>query len=70
MTNWQLTATTVICDACGQEVTIIVYKNGQAKCTGAIRPVKGKKLACECSADACAQVSAYKAKLAEEERID
>jgi len=34
MVNWQLTATTIYCDAVDEEVTIIVYKDGSVKCTG------------------------------------
>ena len=32
--NWQLTATTLYCDAVHDEVTLLVYKDGSAKCTG------------------------------------
>ena len=64
MSNWQLTATTVFCDTTGGEVTIIVYKNGQSKCTGVAAASKTKKAtALSCSAENCKQVSAYKAKL-------
>jgi hypothetical protein len=34
MVNWQVTATTVFCDAVDDEVTIIVYKDWSVKCTG------------------------------------
>ena len=34
MTNWTMTATTIYCDAIGDEVTLIVYKDGRSKCTG------------------------------------
>ena len=34
MVNWQVTATTIYCDAVGDEVTLIVYKDGAVKCTG------------------------------------
>ncbi len=34
MVNWQLTATTIYCDAVQDEVTIFVYKDGSLGCTG------------------------------------
>jgi len=70
MSNWQLTATTIFCDTCSGEVTIMVYKDGQVKCTGVSRlPGKSKKTAPpSCSADKCKQVADYKAKLDVEER--
>jgi len=32
--NWQITATTVYCDSVDDEVTLIVFKDGTARCTG------------------------------------
>ena len=34
MVNWQVTATTIYCDAVDDEVTLLVYKDQTAKCTG------------------------------------
>ena len=34
MVNWQVTATTIYCDAVDDEVTLMVYKDGSSKCTG------------------------------------
>lgn len=34
MVNWQITATTIDCDAVDDETTILVYKDGSVKCTG------------------------------------
>lgn len=34
MANWQITATTVYCSAVDDEVTLIVLKDGTARCTG------------------------------------
>ena len=34
MVDWQVTATTIYCDAVDDEVTLLVYKDGSAKCTG------------------------------------
>lgn len=32
--NWQVTATTIFCDAVDDDVTIMVYKDWTTKCTG------------------------------------
>ena len=32
--GWQLTATTIYCDAVDDEVTIMLYKDGTVNCTG------------------------------------
>jgi hypothetical protein len=34
MVDWQVTATTIYCDAVDDEVTIIVYKDWSTRCTG------------------------------------
>ena len=34
MVDWQLTATTIYCDAVDDEITVLVYKDGSVKCTG------------------------------------
>ncbi len=34
MVNWQITAATIYCDAVDDEVTLLVYKDRTAKCTG------------------------------------
>ena len=34
MVDWKVTATTIHCDAVGDEVTILVYKDGSVKCIG------------------------------------
>ena len=34
MVDWQVTATTIYCDAVDDDVTLLVYKDGSAKCTG------------------------------------
>ena len=70
MPDWQLTATTILCDTCGAEVTIIVYKDRTVKCTGTSIP-SGKDKRAEapaCSAEKCARVNEYKAKLDAEEQ--
>ena len=34
MVDWQVTATTIYCDAVDDEVTVLVYKDWSLKCTG------------------------------------
>ncbi|MDD2251472.1 MAG: hypothetical protein WCS74_01465 [Dehalococcoidales bacterium] len=34
MVDWQITATTIYCDAVRDEVTIFVYRDGSLGCTG------------------------------------
>lgn len=34
MVDWQVTATTIYCDAVDDDVTIMVYKDWTTKCTG------------------------------------
>ena len=81
MVNWQVTATTIYCDAVDDEVTLMVYKDGSAKCVGYERysePDKetaglmekkskglGRKL--ECEGSECWRVIQYRDKLFAEE---
>lgn len=37
MPDWQVTAITIYCDAVDDDVTIMVYKDWSAKCTGYIK---------------------------------
>jgi len=42
--DWEITATTVYCDAAGDEVTLMVYADGACKCTGSRKnTASGKK---------------------------
>ena len=34
MVNWQITATTIYCDAVDDEVTLLVYTDRSVRCTG------------------------------------
>jgi hypothetical protein len=34
MVDWKVTATTIYCEAVGDEVTLLVYKDGSVKCIG------------------------------------
>ena len=79
MVNWQLTAITICCDAVDDEVTLLVYKDGTAKCTGyrkygksskeMLEKRQGKQLKqqLKCEGPECYRVSQYKDKLFAEE---
>ena len=79
MVNWQLTAITIYCDAVDDEVTIMVYKDGSAKCTGyrkygesskeILAKRKGKQLKrqLKCDGPECYRVTQYKDRLFTEE---
>ncbi|MBN1177451.1 MAG: hypothetical protein JXA51_07220 [Dehalococcoidales bacterium] len=73
MVDWEITATTIYCDAVDDEVTLMVQADGTSRCTGRDKYIKpsrevsremntrgkklGRKLACE--GDACQRVTAY-----------
>ena len=77
MVDWEITATTIYCEAVDDEVTVLVSRDGTAKCTGrqkygrsdkettmAVKKKSqqlGKPLACE--GDACARVMQHKDEL-------
>jgi len=81
MVNWQVTTTTIYCDAVDDDVTVMVYKDGSVKCTGykkyrepskeTVSLVKEKsrqlnrKL--ECEGLQCSRVIQYRDKLFAEE---
>jgi len=82
MVDWQVTATTIYCDAVDDDVTILVYKDRSAKCTGYRKYVenitretakklknKGKKLGKElkCEGPLDYRVTDYRDKLFTEE---
>ena len=74
MVDWEITATTIFCEAVDDEVTLIVTHDGNVKCTGQQKYTKpgnetartmkkksqqpGKKLACE--GVECARVTQYR----------
>jgi hypothetical protein len=75
MTDWKLTVTTIFCEEMHDEVTIMVYKDGRARCTGydvfsknvsKSSKRKGKEKF-ECSGPVCLRVAAYKDKIFSEE---
>jgi hypothetical protein len=77
MVDWQITATTIYCDAVEDEVTFIAGKDGDIKCTGyntyfspdkeAARTIKQKssrfKKTIKCEGLECHRVAEYKNKL-------
>ncbi len=81
MVDWQITATTIYCDAVSDEVTVMVFPDWSVKCTGYNKyrqPNKetrklvdrkskqsGRKL--ECEGLECPKVTQYKDKLVAEE---
>ena len=80
MVDWQVTATTIYCEAVDDEVTILVYKDWSAKCTGyekysgdtsdAIELVKkGRRLKrqLKCEGPECGRLIQYREKLQAEE---
>ena len=83
MVDWQVTVTTVYCDAVDDDVTIMVYKDWSTSCTGykkygesvskdtsKMLKKKGKKLGRElkCKGPECSRVTAYRDKLFAEEK--
>ena len=81
MVNWQVTATTIYCDAVDDEVTLMVNKDWSTKCTGyqkygepskeilniLKRKSKQLKRQLECTGPECSRVIQYKEKLISEE---
>ena len=82
MVNWQVTATTIYCDAVDGDITIMVYKDGSIRCVGYKKYVesitketakelkkRAKKLGRElrCEGPECSRVIAYRDKVFAEE---
>ena len=80
MVDWQITATTIYCDAVNDEVTIMVYKDWSVKCTafnkytdsheGSLQPVNkstDKRRTIECQGINCERVTGYVNNLKAEE---
>lgn len=82
MVNWNITATTIFCEAVGDEVTIFVYKDGTSRCAAERRYNKiGKEKALsvkvmsskpkrrnKCDGENCSRVKQYRDLLSEEEK--
>ncbi|MFA5309766.1 MAG: hypothetical protein WC370_09840 [Dehalococcoidales bacterium] len=74
MVDWEITATTILCEAVGDEVTLIVSRDGTIKCSGQQKYTKdnkeaakilkkksrklGRKLGCE--GTGCASATGYR----------
>jgi hypothetical protein len=71
MTDWEITATTVYCDAVDGEVTLIIYRDGTSRCTwhqkysgnnkglaGKKKPRQDKRTGCQGAA--CPRVTQYR----------
>ncbi len=79
--NWQVTATTIYCNAVDDEVTIMIYQDWSAKCTGydkynkrsketaGVLKKKSRQLQrkLECNGLECTPVLQYKERLLAEE---
>ncbi len=82
MTDWQVTATTIFCDAVVDEVTIIVKNDWSVKCTGLLKYTNNRhagvelvkrslelKRVLECKGIDCSRISDYINKLKAEEDV-
>jgi hypothetical protein len=80
MIDWQITATTILCDAVADQVTILVDADWSVKCTGFEKYTKSRqdtlvlvkrslemKRGLECRGLQCSFISEYKQKLMTEE---
>jgi len=83
VTDWQVTATTIYCDAVDDDVTIMVHKDGSTRCTGYKKYVenpdketaqmlkkKGKRLGrnLKCEGPQDSRVTSYRDKLTAQEK--
>jgi hypothetical protein len=81
MVNWKITAATIYCEDVDDEVTLLVYKDGTARCTAigkygkpdketakAVK-AKGKSLKRQitCKGGGCSRVSQYRDRIFAEE---
>ncbi len=81
MADWQITTTTIYCDAIDDEATLLVYADGTLKCTGYTKYFKpdreagkllkqrGKSLnrVLECGGLECHRLTGYRDKLITED---
>ncbi len=80
MTDWQVTAATIHCDAVDEDVTIIVYPDWSTKCTGLVKYKTSREAklnlvkrslalrrALDCQEADCARIPEYVEKLKSEE---
>jgi len=82
MVNWQVTATTIHCEAVDDEVTLMVYKDWSAKCTGfqkytesrdeqinLVRKSLKLRRPLECEGNQCTRLVEYRQQLQDEEAM-
>lgn len=80
MVDWQITATTFVCNAIAEEVTILVYPDWKVRCTGLEKYKKNRdaelellkrslklRKTLECKGLDCPSIIEYKLKLQDEE---
>ena len=81
--DWQITATTIKCEAVGDEITIMVYSDGTARCASYAKygvtdkktlaniEKRAKKLgiASTCEGPQCRRVINYRDKIFSEEKV-
>jgi hypothetical protein len=81
MVGWQVTAKTIYCDAVDDEVTLLIYKDLTARCTGCKKysepdditrkmvkqKIKQLKRPIKCGGEDCIRVMEYKEKILTEE---
>ncbi len=65
--NWRVTATTVICEVSGDEVTVMVHGDGTIKCTGQ-KGNRGRQQKPDCPGPECPQNVRYRDKLFHEDQ--
>ena len=82
MVDWQVTATTIHCDAVDDEVTIMVYKDWSTRCTGfqkysesreervnLVRKSLQLRRTLECEGNRCTRLVEYRQQLQDEEAM-
>jgi len=82
MPDWQVTATTIRCDAVDDEVTIMVYGDWSTECTGFHKYTESREeqlnllrkslrlqRTLECEGVRCTRIAEYKQKLQDEEAM-
>jgi hypothetical protein len=67
MTEWKITATTVYCEAVKEEVTLIIDRDGTARCTWHSKTVRKPAGADTCAETDCAVIAGYRSRLLENE---
>lgn len=80
MVDWQITATTFMCDAIAEEVTVLVYPDWKVRCTGREKYTMNRKtemdllkrslnlrMTLDCKGLDCPTIIEYKLKLQDEE---